>query len=355
LVLGFESNGASGILLYDIPTNGVVELDLGLVEVAYCGVRRVSDTEFAVIGGTTTNPKGLYLVDINKPTQKKLLKTSADIDLPASIFSESVQISFPRTHGKNLDTLSHAVFIPPKNPEFEPSPNTKPPLIISIHGGPTHHIPPSLDLETQYFTTRGYAYCHVNHAGSTGYGRAYRDELKYSWGVKEVKDTLSCIDYLDAQGLADSKKVCIRGRSAGGYTVLQALTTYPDVFAAGCSLFGISDLKMLQKDPHKFEAHALFDLMFLPDTTEEEKERVFHDRSPLFMADKIKRPLTLLQGAEDPVVPVEQALEMEKAVKKNGIDVKLVIFEGEGHGWKMKENIKRSIEEEEELWKRTLL
>jgi len=355
LVLGFDKNGASGLLLYDLPKKEAIELDLGLVEIAFCGVKRVSDTEFAVIGGTTTTSKGVYLVDINKPNEKRLLKTSADIDLPASIFSESVQISFPRTHGTNLGTLSHAVFVPPKNPAFKSPPAAKPPLIISIHGGPVHHIPPSLDLETQYFTSRGYAYCHVNHAGSTGYGRAYRDELKYGWGIKEVEDTLSCIDYLDAQGLADGKKVGIRGRSAGGYTVLRALATYPDVFAAGCSLFGISDLKMLLKVSHKFEAHTLFDLMFPADTAVEEREKIFRDRSPIFMADRIKKPLTLLQGADDPVVPVEQALEMEKALMKNGVDVKLVVFEGEGHGWKMKENIKRSIEEEEELWKRTLL
>ena len=217
------------------------------------------------------------------------------------------------------------------------------------------HVSPSLTLESQYFTSRGYAYCHVNHAGSTGYGRAYRDELESYWGVKDVEDTISCIEYLDKAGLADGKKVGIRGGSAGGYTVLQGMIMYPDVFAAGCSLYGVSDLKRLGKDSHKFESHYLWALISPANASEEQKEKVFYERSPVFHADKIRKPLTLLQGADDMVVPVAQALDMQEAMKSNGTDVDLIIFDGEAHGWKMKDTIKKSIEAEEELWRRTLL
>ncbi|TVY54291.1 Dipeptidyl aminopeptidase BIII [Lachnellula cervina] len=355
LVIAYIRNGADGVLLYDMQTKEVVELPLGFVQVAFCGLRRVSDTHFAIIGATTKSATALYLVNITKPGEKLLLKHSTHIDLPASIFSEPQQISFPRTQGTDRSSSSHAVFIPPNNPDYEPSPGTNPPLIVSIHGGPTSHVPPTLTLESQYFTSRGYAYCYVNYAGSTGYGRAYRDELEHSWGIKDVEDTVSCIEYLDAQGLINGKKVGIRGPSAGGYTVLQGLITYPDVFAAGCSLYGVTSLKLLAQDSHKFEGHYLFALMFPEDTTEDNKEKIYYDRSPVFHADKITKPLTLLQGADDKVVPIGQALEMEKAMKENGVDVKLVVFEGEGHGWKMKENMKRSIEEEENMWKKTLL
>lgn len=355
MVIIYTHHGANGVLLYNLPTKEVTELPLGLVEVESSGVKRVSDTQFVIIGATTKAPTGLYLVDITKPTEKKLLKSSADINLPSSIFSEPIQITFPRTHGTDQSTSSHAVFIPPHNPSFTAPPATTPPLIISIHGGPTHHVPPSLTLESQYFTSRGYAYCHVNHAGSTGYGRAYRDELQYNWGIKDVDDTISCILYLSSAGLADASKVGIRGGSAGGYTTLNSMVRYPDVFAAGCSLFGIANLKLLGTDTHKFEAHYLFALIFPEDASDEEKEKVYYERSPVFHAGRIKRPLTLLQGSEDKIVPVNQAIEMEKAMKENGVDVRLVVYEGEGHGWGMKENMKSSIEEEENLWKRTLL
>ncbi|TVY36055.1 Acylamino-acid-releasing enzyme [Lachnellula occidentalis] len=351
LVIAYIRNGANGVLLYDILKKEIVELPLGFVEVALCGLRRVSDTQFAIIGATTKSSRALYLVDIKKPGGKLLLKHSAHIDLPASVFSEPQQISFPRTQGTDRSSSSHAVFIPPNNPNYESSPGTKPPLIVSIHGGPTSHVPPSLTLESQYFTSRGYAYCYVNYAGSTGYGRAYRDELEYSWGIKDVGDTVSCIEYLDAQGLIDGKK----GGSAGGYTVLQGLIMYPAVFTAGCVLYGVTDLKMLAKDTHKFEGHYLFALLFPEDTAEEIKEKIYYDRSPVNHVDKITRPVTLLQGTDDMVVPIAQALEMEKAMKKNGVDVQLVVFEGEGHGWKMKENMKRSIEVEEDMWRKNLL
>ncbi|TVY68995.1 Dipeptidyl aminopeptidase BIII, partial [Lachnellula suecica] len=318
LVVTYIRNAANGVLVYNIPKKEVTELDLGICAVAFCGIRRVSDTTFAIVGATTKASTALYLVDINKPVDKKLLKSSANTGLPTSIFSEPTLISFPRTHGTNPSTFSHGVFIPPNNPDFEAPPGTKPPLIVSIHGGPTSHDTPSLALNSQYFTSRGYAYCHVNHAGSMGYGRAYRDELEYNWGIKDVEDTVSCIEYLDAQGLADGKKVGIRGGSAGGYTVLQGMVTYPDVFAAGCSLFGVSALKSLAQDSHKFESHYLFSLLFPWGTSEEEKERIYYERSPAFHADKIKSPLLLLQGSDDKVVPLNQALEMQKAMKENG-------------------------------------
>jgi dipeptidyl aminopeptidase/acylaminoacyl peptidase len=224
-----------------------------------------------------------------------------------------------------------------------------------MHGGPTSHVSPILDLKAQYFTSRGYAYVHVNHTGSTGFGRAYRQALNYNWGIKDVEDILSCIDHLANQGLIDRTRVGIRGGSAGGYAVLQSLVSYPKVFAAGCSLFGVGNLKELCAKTHKFESHYIWDLIFPSDTSENEKARIMKDRSPCFHADKIESPLVLLQGNKDNVVPIGQAIEMEKILRDAGKDVKLVIFEGEGHGWKGGKTIKSSIEEEEALWRRTLV
>jgi len=228
-------------------------------------------------------------------------------------------------------------------------------VIVSIHGGPTSHASPGLSLQAQYFTSRGYAYCYVNHAGSTGYGRVYRQSRNYYWGIKDCEDTVSCVEYLSSEGLVDRTKVGITGGSAGGYTTLQAMCTFPKVFAAGCSVYGIGSLKTLATDTHKFESHYLFDLVFPEGTPKEKQEQIYEERSTFLHVANIERPLLLLQGQIDMVIPMAQAVEMEQSLKEKGADVKLIVFEGEGHGFVMKENIKRAIEEEEALWRRTLL
>ncbi|KAL2059737.1 hypothetical protein VTL71DRAFT_10229 [Oculimacula yallundae] len=355
LVVTYTRDATNGLLLYDIAKGSVVELPTGLVTIDNCALSKVSNTEFVVIGATLTAPEALYLIDITKPTEKKLLKTSISVPLPSSIFSQAQTITFPRTHG-DIGTPSHAIFIPPQNPDFEAPAGSKPPLIVFSHGGPTSHVSPGLAINAQYFTSRGYAYCYPNYAGSTGYGRDYRAQLDHNWGIKDVEDTISCVEYLASQGLIDGSKVGISGRSSGGYTTIQALTSFPKFFAAGVSLFGIGNLKALcEDDPHKFESQYGTALIFPENASAEEKEKIMHERSPCLHADRIESPLLLLQGDVDRVVPIEQSREMERVLKARGGDVKLVVFEGEGHGFKMREHLKMAIEEEEEMWKRTLL
>lgn len=176
-----------------------------------------------------------------------------------------------------------------------------------------------------------------------------------AWGVKDVEDTLSCIDFLVAQKLIDNTRVAIRGASSGGYSVLQALVNYPHVFAAGCSHFGIGNLERLVELTHKFESHYVLNLLFPADASDERKQHIYKQRSPCFHAANIMAPVVLLQGSEDPVVPLQQALEMEKVLKEGGKDVTLIVFEGEGHGFRKEENVRKSFEYEEALYKRTLI
>lgn len=344
-----------GLLLVDFQTSKAHELPLGLIDIPMNAIRRVSDTKFVVLGCESTSPPALYLVDINKPSEKVLLKSSTSIPLPPSIYSIAKHVTFPRTQGKDTGGVAHAIFTPPHNPSYTPLPGTKPPVIVSIHGGPTGHVAPGLSLKTQYWTSRGYAYVYVNYVGSTGYGRHYREALNYSWGIKDVDDSASCVAYLAEQGLIDGSKAGIVGGSAGGYTVLQSLVHYPKLWAAGNSLYGIGNMKSLATGTHKFESHYLFALMFPEDTPEEEKERVYRERSPCFHAAKIESPLLLLQGDQDKVVPLDQAEEMEKILREGGKGVKLVVFEGEGHGFRMEKNVKAAILEEEALWRSRLL
>ncbi|CZS91258.1 related to dipeptidyl aminopeptidases/acylaminoacyl-peptidases [Rhynchosporium graminicola] len=355
LVITYNKDATNGLLLYDIAKDYVTELPTGLVTIDQCALSKVSPTVFAVIGATLTSPEALYLIDITRPSEKKLLKTSISVSLPPSIFSPAQTITFPRTHG-DIGTPSHAIFIPPQNPSFDGPAGSKPPLIIFSHGGPTSHVSPGLAIHAQYFTSRGFAYCYPNYAGSTGYGRDYRAQLDHNWGIKDVEDTISCVEYLASQNLIDISKVGISGRSSGGYTTIQALTSFPKFFAAGVSLFGIGNLKALfEDDPHKFESQYGIALVFPEGATGEEREPIMVERSPCLHAEKIESPLLLLQGDIDRVVPIEQSREMERVIKQRGGDVRMVVFEGEGHGFKMREHLKAAIEEEEGMWKRTLL
>lgn len=331
-----------------------VPVPMDMVEIQYASIRRISDHKFTIAGSRAAAPDSLFKVDMatRKP---EFLRSTTSMSLPSSIVSKAKSISFPRKYGEDKTGLAHAFFIPPHNPAFAPVPGTKPPLIVYAHGGPTASAGAGLSLVSQYWTSRGYAYVSVNYAGSTGYGRKYMESLNTFWGVKDVDDCASCVAYLAEQGLVDGSKVGITGGSSGGYTVLQGMRLYPDVFTAGSSLYGISNLEILATGTHKFESHYLFGLMYAKGTSPADQTRILRERSPCFHAESIKSPLLLLQGTIDKVVPLDQALAMEKVLKEGGKDVTLVTFEGEGHGFRKEENVKRAKEEEEKLWRRTLV
>jgi len=228
--------------------------------------------------------------------------------------------------------------------------------LVWMHGGPTSHVTPALALNTQYWTSRGYAYVLVNHVGSTGYGRAYRERLDGKWGEADIADAASCVAHLASEKLIDVTKVGIVGESAGGYAVLQALYTHPDIWTAGISLYGISSLQGFAEITHKFESHYILGLVLgKGEWTKEATEALYRKRSALYHVEKIKAPLLLLQGDVDTIVPVNQATQMEEAMKKVGKTVEVVIFEGEGHGWHKEETMRASMELQTEFWAKTLL
>lgn len=195
----------------------------------------------------------------------------------------------------------------------------------------------------------------VNHAGSTGYGRAYRELLDGEWGVADVADAASCVRFLISKSLIDSTRVGIVGESAGGYAVLQAAYIYPDLWAGGISLYGISNLQGFAETTHKFESHYLFGLVLQKGMTPTEVEAVYKDRSACYHAEKIKAPLLLLQGSVDTVVPEVQARQIEDIMHQLGKTIEVVVFEGEGHGWHKKETIRESLELQTQFWAKTLV
>lgn len=235
----------------------------------------------------------------------------------------------------------HAFYYAPTNPNAVAPAGDKPPLIVITHGGPTSAARRALDPEIQFWTSRGFALLDVDYSGSTGYGRDYRDRLKGQWGVIDVEDAAGGAQAMVAQGKADPNRLIIRGRSAGGYTTLAALV-FQQTFKAGASYYGISDIEVLAHDTHKFEARYL-DSLIGPYPAARD---LYRQRSPIHFTDRLSCPLILFQGLEDKVVPPNQSAMMAEAVRKKGLPVAYVTFEGEQHGFRKAENIARALEAE---------
>lgn len=266
-----------------------------------------------------------------------VLKRSIELDLDAGYLSEPQTIKFPSSGGKD----TYAFFYPPKNKDYSAPAGELPPLIVKSHGGPTAGATTALSLGIQYWTSRGFAVVDVNYGGSTGYGREYRSRLYNSWGVVDTEDCVNAAKYLVEKKLVDPAKLAIAGGSAGGYTTLCALT-FHDVFKAGASHYGVSDLEALAKDTHKFEARYL-DRLVGPYPIAAE---IYQQRSPIQHVDKLNCPAIFLQGLEDKVVPPNQSEMMVNALRKKGVPVAYVTFEGEQHGFRKAENIKRALDAE---------
>ena len=210
------------------------------------------------------------------------------------------------------------------------------------HGGPTSAARPTLDLKIQYWTSRGFAVVDVNYGGSSGFGRAYRQRLNGRWGEVDVADVIEAVRFLAARRMADGSRAVIRGGSAGGFTTLVALTCHAEVFKAGASYYGVSDLEALALDTHKFESRYLHSLVGPYPGAKE----TYRARSPIHAIDRLACPLILFQGLDDRVVPPGQSRMMADAVRAKGLPVAYLAFEGEQHGFRQAATIIRSLEAE---------
>ena len=289
----------------------------------------------AYVGASPTEPPTLVILDVESG-EERVVARSLDVDLDRANISVPRAISFPTTEGGT----AHAFFYPPTNAEWEGPADERPPLRVICHGGPTGHTEPHLDIETQYFTSRGIGVVDVNHRGSSGYGREYRRLLNGRWGEIDWRDCIAAAQYLAAEGEADGDRTWIEGGSAGGYVVFCAMVFEPEAFAAGVSYFGVADVEALALETHKFEARYL-DSMIGPYP---EQREAYRARSPIHFADRLERPLLLLQGLDDKIVLPAQAEMMRDVLEQKGIKHEYIAFEGEGHGFRQEQNIVRSLE-----------
>ena len=335
ILCSYTHYGKSHLALLD-PENleaGLKEINLPFTSIS--GVKCEGD--HAVFhGGSATEPTAIILLDITQGTWQKI-RVASDLQLDPDYISAAQPVEFPTENGKT----AHGLFYPPKNKDFQAETYEKPPLLVKSHGGPTASASGSLSLGIQYWTSRGFAVLDVNYGGSTGYGREYRDRLKGNWGIVDVDDCANGAKFLAEKGLVDVDRLAISGGSAGGYTTLCALT-FRDDFKAGASHYGICDLEALATDTHKFESRYLDSLI----GKYPEQKDLYVQRSPIHFTDKLSCAIAFFQGLEDKVVPPNQAEMMVGALRKKGLPVAYVPFEGEQHGFRKAENIKRALDGE---------
>lgn len=282
---------------------------------------------------SATEPNQILTLDLLTETRQSL-RRSHNLQIDPGYLSIPTSIEFPTSDG----AIAYAFYYPPTNKDYQAFLGEKPPLLVKSHGGPTAATTSQLSLKTQYWTSRGFAVVDVNYGGSTGYGKAYQHRLDGKWGIVDVQDCIDAAVYLATQGAVDRNRMAISGGSAGGYTTLCALT-FHNIFKAGASYYGVSDIATLATDTHKFESRY-FDRLVAPYPSGAE---VYRSRSPLFFTDRLSSPVIFFQGLEDKVVPPNQAEMMVEALKAKHIPVAYVTFPTEQHGFRQAENIKRAL------------
>jgi dipeptidyl aminopeptidase/acylaminoacyl peptidase len=308
------------------------------IETPYTELRclKVGDGYAVFVGGSYKTAPEVAWLDLASG-ETRVLRRSDEAAVDEGYLSTPEPIEYPTEGG----LTAHGIYYPPANRDYEAPAGELPPLMVRVHGGPTADVTTTLSWGIQFWTSRGFAVVDVNYGGSTGYGREYMQRLIGNWGVVDVDDSVNAARYLVGEGLADPSRTLIRGGSAGGYTTLCALA-FRDYFRAGASYYGLSDLEVFVGDTHKYESRYLHSLV----GPYPERRDLYRDRSAINHLDGIGVPMIVFQGLEDRVVPPNQAELIVEALREKGLPVAYLAFEGEQHGFRMAENIVRSLEAE---------
>ena len=333
IVCTYTENAISRLGLIDTRTKELESINSQYTDI---GAVRASPGKAVMHAGSPGEAASIVSLDL-QTRDSTVIHRSNNLQIDPGYLSIPRPVEFPSEGG----LTAHGFFYPPKNGDYLAPDGELPPLLVESHGGPTAAADTALSLGIQYWTSRGIAVLDVNYGGSTGFGRAYRERLKDKWGIVDVDDCANGARYLVAQGEADVDRLMITGGSAGGYTTLCALT-FRDTFKAGASHYGVSDAEALAKETHKFESRYLDRLM----GPYPEKRDVYIERSPINFTDRLSCPVIFFQGLEDQVVPPNQAETMVEALRKKGIPVAYLPFEGEQHGFRQAKNIKRALDAE---------
>ena len=326
-VVCFRERGFARLAVVQLKKRTGRELDLPFVEFSH--LTRVDSQHIAAVVGAAKSQASIVRIDVASGGVVTL-RTAGESPLQADSIASAVPIDFASAHGRT----AHAFYYAPSNPRYRPLPDTLPPLLALVHGGPTSQASPALRSSLQFWTSRGIAVVDVDYGGSSGYGRAYRRVLNGNWGVVDVEDVIAAVRFLIHTRRADPMRTAISGGSAGGFTVLVALST-SDVFRAGTDRFGVTDMITFARDTHKFESHYLDSLIGpLP-----QAEKIYESRSPLNHLEGFKAPVLVMQGADDPIVPPNQSKRIVDALRARHVPVAYILYPGESHGFRKSETI----------------
>ena len=335
LVCSYSQKGIWRLARLYLDDGRLVPINTSYWEMGH-GDLQVASDRVTLVAGSPTRPTSL--LEVNLETKEvTVLRVESDDELAPGYTSLPEPVEFP-TEGEQT---AHAFFYPPTNQDYVAPKGEKPPMVVVCHGGPHSSASAELNITTQYWTSRGIAVLDVNYGGSTGFGREYRERLIGEWGVVDVDDCVNAALYLVQRGDVDGNRIAISGGSAGGFTALAALT-FRDVFKAGASYFGVSDLEALLGGIHKFDAHSLVGLIGPFPLY----RRRYSERSPINFSQYANCPVIFFQGLEDTIVPAIQSEEMFKSLRDNGVPTAYLAFEGEYHGFHKAETIMRCLSAE---------
>jgi dienelactone hydrolase len=350
ILASYGIKGEGKLSIFDLETSKKFDCQLpfsNLNQIHLLSNTKENEFKVVLLAGSFDTPWSVVTLDLKIKENGvnityEIIQQEIKNKIDPEYLSTPESIEFP-TIFNGKETTAFGFYYPPKNAKYEGLDGSKPPLLCKLHGGPTANVSLVFNLSIQYWTSHGFAVMDLNYGGSTGFGKEYQNRLRKQWGIVDVNDCVAAVNYCVKEKGIDPEKVCIDGESAGGFSTLACLA-FTKTFKAGASLYGVSDLEALALDTHKFEAHYLDLLVDIYDPKSENK--IYRERSPIHHCDKIDSPIILLQGLEDKIVLPNQAEMFYKAVKAKGLPVSLILFEGEQHGFRISENVRKAYDSE---------
>ncbi len=291
-----------------------------------------------VLGGGPRAALGVHEFDVSSPPTGRELARSNTLALGAEWLATPDPLRFATTDGSEC----HALYWAPRSGTHALGAGELPPLLLRCHGGPTAAVSSALDARTLYWTTRGWAVLDLNYRGSWGYGRDYRHALDGRWGELDATDAVAAAQHAIASGRCDPARIAITGSSAGGLTVLNALTVPGHPFASGGVHYGLADLVAAMRDTHKFEAGYGATLLGPWPAA----RGAWETRSPLARTAALRTPCIFFQGLDDKVVPPDQTERIAAALAAAGVRVEVQRYAGEGHGFRRSATIADTLARE---------
>ena len=327
-ILAESRYGTSSLVWSDVRTGEHRIIDCGLTSFS---IQDYREGTALLVGGSAHRVSGLYTFELASGELSPVALSNARL---------AHADHYPTAELREFDGVP-AVVYPPRSPGFSGPVGEVPPYVAFVHGGPTGQAVPMVSAHHAFFTSRGIGVVDVNYGGSTGYGRAYRNRLRGQWGIVDVQDTVTVLRGLAAAGEADLDRLAISGGSAGGWTVLNALTTTTD-FACGASYYGVAELTRFVTETHDFESHYIGTLVGpLPESAE-----IYEERAPLNRLDALSAPVAVFHGALDTVVPQSQTRRPVAALERLHLPFVAKVYPRESHGFVRPENLIDSLETE---------